>query len=186
MRKPMFHDERPYHSFFDTEEYKEEEVSTASKPRVLEIEYEKEKEPREIKIERRTIHSMLKEKEMEPLRKVSPKVIGNLFDRVDFLKQRINEVKTALEMRKTLHRELTREIDEDIRDKESMIKGLSDIDDIRDFKLDVSSLRMEKRRENVLYWRDAFDLSTQLRELMDEYQMESKIANLFSDLKPGE
>jgi hypothetical protein len=45
---------------------------------------------------------------------------------------------------------------------------------------------MEKRRENVLFWRDIFDLSTQLRELLEEYQMEAKIASLFKELKPGE
>jgi len=67
-----------------------------------------------------------------------------------------------------------------------LLTGLSNIDDIRDFKLDISSLRMEKRRENVLFWRDIFDLGTQLRELMEQYQMEVKIANLFRELKPGE
>jgi len=67
-----------------------------------------------------------------------------------------------------------------------LLAGLSDIDDIRDFKLDISTLRMEKRRENVQFWRDLVQLTTELRELMEEYKTESKIANLFRELKSGE
>jgi hypothetical protein len=128
----------------------------------------------------------LLEQELEPLRKVSPKVIGNLFDRVDFLRTRINEIQSALDTRKRLHTELVKEIDADIGDKQRMVAGLSDIDDIRDFKLDISTLRMEKRRENVQFWRDLVQLTTELRELMEEHQTESKIANLFRELKSGE
>jgi hypothetical protein len=185
MRKIMFHDEAPYHSFFGSDEYEQEESKGPSIPKAPKAEYKEQERPREITIERRTIHSMLKEKEMEPLKKIGPNVIGNLFDRVEFLKQRIDEVNNALETRNLLHQELTKEIDDDIMDKQSVLTGLSNIDDIRDFKLDISSLRMEKRRENVLFWRDIFDLNTQLRELMEQYQMEAKIASLFKELKPG-
>jgi hypothetical protein len=45
---------------------------------------------------------------------------------------------------------------------------------------------MEKRRENVQFWRDMVQLTTELRELLEEYQMESKIADLFRELTPGE
>ncbi len=129
---------------------------------------------------------MITEKGLEPLKRVSPKVIGNLFDRVEFLKQRMVEIKNALDHRKTLHNDLIREIDEDIKDKQEILGRLSDIDDIRDFKLDISTLKMEKRRENVQYWRDVLELSTELRELLEEHQMESKIASLFKELQPGE
>lgn len=179
--------DRPYKPYFTEDEYEEQETEVSPpKRRSQTLEYEEREKPREIKVERRTIHRMLKEEELEPLRKVSPKVIGGLFDRVEFLRQRIDEVKTALDTRKGLHEDLINEIDTDIRDKERMISGLSNIDDIRDFKLDVSTLRMEKRRENVQFWRDVLQLSTEFRELMEQFETESKIANLFRELKPGE
>ncbi|MDI6826261.1 MAG: hypothetical protein QMD36_03655 [Candidatus Aenigmarchaeota archaeon] len=177
-------DQKPYSFVFPTEEYeKKEEISMPFRPE--RIEYRERERPREITIERRTVHKMLREEELEPLRKVSPKVIGNLFDRVEFLRQRITETRTALETRKKLHEELMNEIEADIRDKQSMLAGLSNIDDVRDFKLDISTLRMEKRRECIQFWRDVFQLSTELRELMEQYETESKIANLFKDLQPG-
>ena len=127
----------------------------------------------------------LLEEGLQPLKKVSPKVIGSLFDRVDFLRTRISEIQSALDTRKRLHEELIKEIDADIGDKQRMVSGLSNIDDIRDFKLDISTLRMEKRRENIQFWRDLVQLTTELRELIEEYQTESKIANLFRELKGG-
>ncbi len=174
-----------YKSFEERDQYEEQEVARTSPLRPRMSEYQEKEAPREIKVERRTIHHMLNEQELEPLKKVSPKVIGNLFDRVEFLKTRISEIQSALETRKRLHAEMVQEIDTDINDKGAMLAGLSDIDDIRDFKLDVSTLRMEKRRENVQFWRDLVQLTTELRELMEEYQTESKIANLFQELKPG-
>jgi hypothetical protein len=184
MRKPMFHDDRPYKFFIEGEEYEERESSPSS-VRFERVEYRERERPREVKIERRTIHRMLREFELEPLKKVSPKVIGNLFDRVEFLRQRIAETQAALETRKRLHEEIIKEIDADIGDKQRMVSGLSDIDDIRDFKLDISTLRMEKRRENVQFWRDILQLRTELRDLMEQYQTESRIAELFKQLKEG-
>lgn len=179
---------KPYQSTLDLEEYEEKEESlTIPRPRRPDEYVEREVErPRTIEVERRTIHKMITEKGLEPLKRVSPKVIGNLFDRVGFLKQRMVEIKNALDHRKTLHNDLVKEIIEDIQDKEKMLTKLSDVDDIRDFKLDISTLKMERRRENVQYWRDILELSTELRELLEEYQMESKIANLFKELQPGE
>ena len=180
--------DKPYKSFLESDFYKEDETKILSKPKLHTEEYEEreEKEPRKIEVERRTIHKMITEQNMEPLRRVSPKVIGNLFDRVEFLKQRTIEVKTALDNRKIIHDQLIKEIDADIEDKEKILLKLSDIDDVRDFKLDISTLRMEKRRENLQYWRDLLELSTELRELIEQYQMEAKIAELFKELQPGE
>lgn len=183
----MLHDDRPYKSFLESEEYENKERSTPTGERPPEVEYrEEERErPRKITVERRTIHKMLREEELEPLRKVSPKVIGNLFDRVEFLKLRLTETRAALETRKVLHKDLVTEIEADIKDKHEMLGRLTDVDDIRDFKLDISTLRMERRRENVQFWRDIMDLTMEIREFIEEYQMESKIANLFKDLQPG-
>jgi len=180
-------DQRPYSFVFPEEEYKEEEeISVPAKPERLE--YKGREQPREIVVERATTHKMLKEllkEEPEPLKTIGPRVIGNLFDRVEFLRQRIIETKAALETRKKLHEELMNEIDVDIRDKQSTLAGLNNVDDVRDFKLDISTLRMEKRKESVQSWRDIFQLSTELRELMEQYETELKIANLFKDLQPG-
>jgi len=187
MRKPIFHDDKPYKSFLESEEYEDRERSgsPAQKSPIVEYKEEKEERPRKITVERRTIHKMLREEELEPLRKVSPKVIGNLFDRVEFLKQRLTETRAGLDTRKVLHKDLVAEINADIKDKNEMLGRLTDVDDIRDFKLDISTLRMERRRENVQFWRDIMDLTMEIRELIEEYQMESKIANLFKGLQPG-
>jgi hypothetical protein len=179
-------DEPKYYRSFDERQYKEERTSGVSGGRPEDVEYRKQAERREVKVERRSPQRMLLETELEPLRKVSPKVIGNLFDRVDFLRTRITETQSALDTRKLLHNELIKEIDTDIGDKHRLVAGLTDIDDIRDFKLDISTLRMEKRRENVQFWRDLVQLTTELRELMEDFQTESKIANLFQELKSGE
>ncbi len=178
-------DEPKYRRTFDEPKYRQD-ISGVPGIRLEEdVEYRKPAERREWKRERRSPQRMLLEQELEPLRKVSPKVIGGLFDRVDFLRIRIAETQSALDTRKRLHEELVKEIDTDVNDKKALLAGLSDIDDIRDFKLDISTLRMEKRRENVQFWRDLVQLTTELRELMEEYQTESKIANLFKELKPG-
>lgn len=181
-------DDPLYYRSFDEIKYEEQKTPRVSpqKSGRLEEEYQEKEAPREITVERRTIHSMLREGELEPLKKVSPNIIGNLFDRVEFLKIRINETNSALDTRKRLHTEMIQEIDNDINDKKAMLAGLSDVDDIRDFKLDISSLRMEKRRENVQFWRDLVELNTELRELMEQFQTESKIADLFRELKSGE
>jgi hypothetical protein len=175
-----------YRNLNERDKYEKQEISRTSPERFMKEEYREKERPREIKVERRSIQKMLREEELEPLKTLGPKVIGNLFDRVDFLKIRITEVQVALDTRKRLHDELIQEIDADINDKKALLAGLSDIDDIRDFKLDISTLRMEKRRENVQFWRDLFQLTTELRELLEEYQTESKISNLFQELKAGE
>jgi len=179
-------DEPKYRKVFDEgDQYERQETSRVSTEGPRGKIYIEEKPSVVPKRERRSPQRMLLEQELQPLRKVSPKVIGNLFDRVEFLRIRISEIQSALDTRKRLHEELIKEIDADIGDKQRMVAGLSDIDDIRDFKLDVSTLRMEKRRENVQFWRDLVQLTTELRELMEEYQTESKIANLFKELKSG-
>lgn len=180
-------DEPLYYRSFDERRYEEQKTPKTPPQRFLREEYQEKMEAPREKAERRTIHKMLREwEELEPLKEVSPKVIGSLFDRVDFLRTRINEVQSALDTRKHLHDELVKEIDADIGDKNRLVAGLSDIDDVRDFKLDISTLRMEKRRENVQFWRDLVQLTTELRELLEAFQTESKIADLFRELKSGE
>jgi|GEM_PF-1161582 len=117
----------------------------------------------------------------EPLKLAGSKVIGNLFDRIDFLRQRIDEMNGAIETRKNLHEEIIAEIDADIEDKTRSLSTLTDTDDIRDFKLDISLLRAEKRKENLKFWKDLLELRSELRKLKEEYETEGKIAELFKD-----
>lgn len=173
--------------FLEGEKYKEQDepkdIPSTPVVRITDEEYKKPPSIREVKITtRESIPKMLLEKELEPLRKVSPKIIGNLFDRVNFLRERIKHTKASIELRQRLHESIVAEIDKDIEDKRRILERLTDVDDIRDFKLDISMLRMEKRRENVQFWRDMVQLKTELRELLEEYQMETKIASLFKDV----
>jgi len=117
----------------------------------------------------------------EPLKLAGSRVIGNLFDRIDFLRQRIDEMNCAIETRKNLHEEIIAEIDADIEDKTRSLSTLTDTDDIRDFKLDISLLRAEKRKENLKFWKDLLELRSELRKLKEEYETEGKIAELFKD-----
>jgi len=117
----------------------------------------------------------------EPLKLAGSRVIGNLFDRIDFLRQRIDEMNCAIETRKNLHEEIIAEIDADIEDKMRSLSTLTDTDDIRDFKLDISLLRAEKRKENLKFWKDLLELRSELRKLKEEYETEGKIAELFKD-----
>lgn len=145
-------------------------------------EYKEEKPQREVKRVTRKSMPKLHGDDFSPLIKTSSDVIGNLFDRVKFLNERVSETKESINLRKELHKEIINGIDADIQDKLKLLKGLSDIDDIRDFKLDISALRMEKRRENVQFWRDITELNAELRKLMEDQQTESKIADLFKEL----
>ena len=118
---------------------------------------------------------------VEPLNRATPEIIGSLFDRIKFLRERIEESNGMIETRKTLHDQVIAEIDVDIADKNSMESRLTDIDEKRNLKLDISILRKEKRHEQLQFWRDILELKTELRTLMEEYESESRIVGLFSE-----
>lgn len=120
--------------------------------------------------------------DIKPLQTVGSKVIGNLFDRVKFLKERIAETESAIKARKLLNDRFNNEIDKDIEEMEKILVSLSDKEEIRDFKLNVSLLRMEKRKEETSFWRDMNELKAQLQELNEQYETESKISDLFADV----
>ena len=117
------------------------------------------------------------------LQRVSPIIIGNLFDRVRFLAERIAELKTAVEDRKRINKEIIAEINEDIVTRKEFLRTLAELSDKRDFMLDISLFAREKRKENVQFWRDLLEITTELRELEERYEMESKIAGIFSSIK---
>ena len=121
--------------------------------------------------------------DVEPLKMLSSTVIGDFFDRVRFLRERITEAKNALEDRKLIHRSIEQEIDDDVSDRKNMLAMVSDNEKARELKLDISLLRMEKRKENTNFWRDLLALRRELMELIEQYEVESKISSLFKDLK---
>ncbi|MCX6814821.1 MAG: hypothetical protein NTY20_04200 [Candidatus Aenigmarchaeota archaeon] len=125
----------------------------------------------------------LDEEPIEALERETPNVIGSLFDRIEFLKQRIEETNSALDLRKTINKEITSDIQVDIKEKEEIERRLVDIDDKRNFRMDISMLRKEMRAEKVRFWKDILELRTELRELLEQYQTESKIVGIFKGIE---
>ncbi|HDD72502.1 MAG TPA: hypothetical protein ENG00_00255 [Candidatus Aenigmarchaeota archaeon] len=166
----------------EREDYISKDIDELS-PRVFPEGREIEREViREVKVRRHAMPRM-EEETIRPLQRKTPQVFGSLFDRVKFLKQRIAEIHEAMETRKKLHEEMIRDIESDISEKNSMVNMITDIDEKREFKLDISLLRKEKRAENVNFWRDMTELRTELRELLEQYETEVSILNLFKDME---
>jgi len=146
--------------------------------------------PRVREIERQKIGTTVLKKiirdaqstELQPLQTMGSNVVGNLFDRVRFLRERIEETKVAIKEREEMNKRFNEEIDSDIKEMEKIIAGISNRDELREFKLNVTLLRMEKRKENTLFWRDIVALKNQLKELNEQHEVESKISSMFSDL----
>lgn len=182
IKMPAERDKRPediYKGRIPGDEYERmDEIVSVVRP-VPPEEYEKRVVIKKVKtVTRESMPKIILEDELEPLKTIGPKVVGDIFDRISFLKERIKQTKDAIELRKQIHKSIMEEIDKDIEDKERILERLTDIDDIRDFKLDISMLRMEKRRESVRFWRDMFQLNSELRQLLEEYETEVKIANI--------
>ena len=124
----------------------------------------------------------LEDEKIDTLKLVSSEVVGTLFDRVKFLEERINEIDKNIALRSRLHDDIINEVDIDIKEKESLMTMVSDLNEKRNFKVDISVLRKEKRHEAVQFWKDVLELRSELRELQEQYQVESKIAALFKDM----
>jgi len=166
---------------FGIDEKYETELESTETPIFEERPLPEERIVRETKIVRRTTPKM-EETQIKPLKLMGEEVLGSLFDRVDFLKKRIEEITESIQTRKTLHDEMVVEIDKDIKEKEEVASRLTDIDERRNFKLDISILRKEKRNEHVQFWRDLVELKSELRELMEKFESETKIVKIFHDL----
>jgi len=160
----------------------EERPEKTDFPLLLRKNDERQKEiVREVIIKKRAL-PRFEDDSLMPLKKITPNIIGNIFDRVRFLEQRIDEIRKAMDLRGKLHAEIVKGIEEDIREKERMIIGISDMDEKRNLKLDISLLMKEQRRENIEFWRDTYTLHSELREILEDYQIEKKIAGIFSNL----
>lgn len=120
--------------------------------------------------------------EINLLKCKGPEIIGNLFDKVQFLEDRINELTSATELRKKINVEIIKDIEEDIRDKETFATQCTDFDDLRSIKLHISMLKQQKRKELIQHFHDTVELSTELQALKEEHQTEKKITSLFEDI----
>ncbi|MEM5834867.1 MAG: hypothetical protein QXQ69_03410 [Candidatus Aenigmatarchaeota archaeon] len=176
----------------DSEDYveKKEDSSSQALPKIPKYKQEEVKviKPKIQKISVPILQKLAKDMqstEIEPLELFGSKVVGNLFDRVRFLKERIEEIKQIIKEREEMNAKFNKEIDSDIAEMEKIISTISNREELREFKLNVTLLRMEKRKENTLFWRDIVALRKQLKELEEQYEEESKIASLFSDLNLG-
>lgn len=153
--------------------------------------FEEEKEREELKeklvkqIQRRALPRM-DEKKIEPLNRKPSEIIGTLFDKVKFLKERVLELESMINERSEIHKAMLTDIDDDIKLTEQMAAHAMDMDERRNLKLDASILRKEKRNEEVQFWRDIVELRAELREMAEKFQMEHEISELFKDLKKDE
>jgi hypothetical protein len=122
------------------------------------------------------------EEEIESIKRITPELVGSLFERVKFLEERIAETKAAMEERKSLHETMIKDIDEDIAEKKTIESRLTDMDEKRNFKLDISLLRRDKRNELVRFWKDMYELRAELKELTERFEVESKVMKIFDTL----
>ncbi len=151
---------------------------------IINIEKIIEEQPDEILTQiKRVTHPRLKEwKGPKSLNRDTPEVFGTLFDRLRFLEAREDELKEMMEERAMLHKDVIKEIEKDIEDKEKTVSWLSDVEEKRNFKLDISILRRDKRSELLQFWRDVMELKTELRELMEHIETERNIVDIFKDI----
>lgn len=176
---PKYIEKKEFEDIYKMEERFEKPLFEEEKPR-------EERKERVVKqIQRRALPRM-EEKKIEPLNRKPSEVIGTLFDKVRFLKERVQELESMINERMEIHNSINKEIESDIQLTEDMASHAMDIDERRNLKLDASILRKEKRNENVQFWRDIVELRSELREMVEQFQMESEISQLFKDLRKGE
>jgi hypothetical protein len=167
----------------------EDEVYRTERPDIgikeEQVRTEKEFLVKEVKVPSKQV-APRPEDEIEGIKRVTPELIGGLFERVQFLEERIADDKEAMEDRKNLHKEMIKDIESDISEKKSMESQVSDIDEKRNIKADISMLRRDKRNELVRFWKDMLELRTELKELTERHQVESRVMKIFTRLDVNE
>jgi len=147
--------------------------------------YTEKEEPVEIKERKASVTEIRKAlerdrtRDIEPLKFMGTEILGDLFDRVQFLKERIEEMNQSILSRQSLNHQILTDVDFDIQKKYELLTKVSSNEDMRELQLDISLLKMEKRKENTLLWRDITTLKKELRDLIEQYKVESKIAGMF-------
>jgi hypothetical protein len=179
MAKPR--DERPKY----TSDEEEDDTYKAERPEIglkePDIRTEKEFLVKEVKVPSKQAIPR-PEEEIESIKRIAPELVGGLFERVRFLEERIAEDRAAMEERRSLHEAMIKDIDDDIAEKKSIEARLTDMDEKRNFKLDISLLRRDKRNELVRFWKDMFELRAELKELTERYEVESRVMKIFKTL----
>ncbi len=177
----MQKDERPKYQTDQEEEdfygLPKEDIGLREKDVVTEKEFlvKEVRTPRRVAVQK-------PEDDIESIKRVAPEIIGGLLERVQFLEERIADVKESIEDRKSLHKEMIKDIEDDMAEKKTMESRLTDIDEKRNLKLDISQLRRDKRNEMVRFWKDLFELRSELKELAERYEVESRIKRIFKDI----
>ena len=98
-----------------------------------------------------------------------------------FLESRIKDTESSLATRQIINRKALEEITADIDEKLSKLSTVTDTDMVRDLQLDLTNLKMERRREVLLSWKDRIELQRELQQLREQLVVESKIAQLFEE-----
>lgn len=160
--------------------YRDEEIEV-NQPKTPKIDYEPKRVREEIVISSRLVPSVGNDS-IKSLKLVSSEVVGGIFDRVKFLETRITELRSNITTRKQIHENILKEIEKDIDDRENFMQVVSDINEKRNIKLDISVLRKERRNESVQFWRDLVELDTELKTLEEQFEVEKKISSIFEGI----
>lgn len=169
---------------YKTDKYKDDKyvdgnIDKETVFRPFQDEVVEEKDVEKIRFVEKQAVPKLDGEEFEPVKRSETEVTGSLFDRVRFLGERIEETKQAIDLRESIHNDIITDIDSDIEEKNRIEGQLTNMDEKRNIKMDISILRREKRNENVRFWKDRFELRTELRELLENHHTESKIVSIF-------
>ena len=167
---------------YKDDKYVEDEIDRETVFRPFREEVPEEERIEKVRIIEKQAVPKLDDEPIESLSRQTPEVTGNLFDRVKFLGERIDETKKAMELREDIHNNIISDIDSDIEEKGKIENQLTNMDEKRNIKMDISILRREKRSESVRFWKDVFELRTELRELLEDHHTEKKILDVFEDL----
>ncbi|MBD3155778.1 MAG: hypothetical protein GF368_03930 [Candidatus Aenigmarchaeota archaeon] len=161
----------------------EDERDLSSGFRRQELYEERERIVREVVTKQEKRWQKIKQERLRSLRLLGSELIGNIFERVKFLEARVDDIQAAMSLRQEINKRSIAEITRDIDEKESEIKTLSDPERIRDLQLDLTNLKMERRREKLLFWKDELELQRELHQLKEQLVIESKVADLFDGLR---
>lgn len=173
----------PYRISFEKDPYDEKEEEKDYKIKKIDSTKKKEVEKILEKEKVKTISPIVFGSEEEALdfESIGSKIVGNIFDRVKFLRQRIVELEEAIKERELMNKRFNEEVEREISELERILPSISSKDELREFKINLMMLRMEKRKENTNFWKDLVSLKKQLRELIEEYEIETKISRILGE-----
>ena len=108
-----------------------------------------------------------------------PTCLPPLEDKLQFLRESIEEVQTQLQKRQQQKQEFISALEQKICEMQTDIYELDQLGHIRNNQLsrrrlnmdkDIKRLEMEIRQQELAYWRDVTELQKELRQLRREYR----------------